>query len=44
MKMAKIWKESDKAKQIDSRIEKIGRDKANPAPGDYDHTGAWKKT
>lgn len=43
-RMAKIWKESDKARMNDNRIDSIKRDKSKPAPGDYDCSKAFKLT
>ena len=44
MKAVKIWNESERAKSKDSRMEKIKKNKVDPAPGDYDEMGAWKKS
>lgn len=42
--MAQIWKESDKAKVKDSRMEKLVKDKTKPAPGDYLVDKAYKNS
>ena len=41
-KIAKIWAASPNSK--DSRMEKIVKDKSKPAPGDYGHEKAFRKT
>lgn len=43
-RMAQIWKESDKAKVKDSRMEKLVKDKTKPAPGDYLVDKAYKNS
>jgi len=37
-----MWKENDKT--TDKRIERIGKDKTKPAPGEYNDLTSWKAT